>query len=151
MRSACCLCVYVSPFPSKFWMPVPVFMTPGAAPEPFPMAHFINSSWQTVCPSYRYKVTVRLSVSLQRLGKHVPAATNTCNNRRIVGPVIFYVVRVLSKDSLSACLFIPLSLLGNNSVKTFPRQWRIVGGVVFYAVRIVSKEIRRLFIPRTFC
>jgi hypothetical protein len=39
-----------------------------------------------------------------------------------------------------------LSLLGNNSIKTFPRQRRI-GGVVFYAVRVVSKENRRLILP----
>jgi hypothetical protein len=32
----------------------------------------------------------------QGLGKHVPATTNIRNNRRIVGRVIFYAVRVLS-------------------------------------------------------
>jgi hypothetical protein len=58
----------------------------------------------------------------QRLGKHVSAATNTPNNRRIVGLIIFYAVRVLSKESLGVCLCIPLSLLGNKSVKIFPRQ-----------------------------
>jgi hypothetical protein len=36
----------------------------------------------------------------QRLGQHVPAATNTRYNIRIVGRVIFYAVRVLSKESL---------------------------------------------------
>jgi hypothetical protein len=46
-------------------------------------------------------------VARQRLGKHVPAATNACNNRRIIGRVISYAVRVLSKESLC----IPLSLL----------------------------------------
>jgi hypothetical protein len=45
----------------------------------------------------------------------------------------------------------PLSLLGNNSVKTFLRQQRTVEGVVFYAVRVVSKEIGRLVLPRTSC
>jgi hypothetical protein len=48
----------------------------------------------------------------QRLGKHVPAATNTRNNRRNVGRVILYAVRVLSKESLWVCLRIPLLLLG---------------------------------------
>jgi hypothetical protein len=43
----------------------------------------------------------------------------------------------------------PLSLLGNGSVNTFPRQRRIVGGMVFYAVHVISKESRRLVIPRT--
>jgi hypothetical protein len=70
----------------------------------------------------------------QRLGKHVTAATNTCNNRRNVGLVIFCAVRILSKESLWVCLCVPLSLLGNSSVKTLPRQRRFVGGVVFYAV-----------------
>jgi hypothetical protein len=45
------------------------------------------------------------------------------------------VVRVLSKESLSVCL--PLLLLGNNLVKTFPRQRRIAGGIVFYAIRVL--------------
>jgi hypothetical protein len=67
----------------------------------------------------------------KRLGKHVPAATNTRNNRRIVGCVISYAVRVLSKESLWVSLCIPLLLLGNNTVKTFPRQRRIVRSVVF--------------------
>jgi hypothetical protein len=44
----------------------------------------------------------------------------------------------------------PLSLISNKSVKTFP--WQInVGGIVFYAVPIVSKESRRLVLPRTSC
>jgi hypothetical protein len=48
-------------------------------------------------------------------------------------------------------LCIPLSLLGKNSVKTFPRERKIVGGAVFYAVRVVSKERRRLILTRTSC
>jgi hypothetical protein len=83
----------------------------------------------------------------QRLGKHVPAATNTRWNRRIIERVIFYTARVLSKDSLWVCLCIPLPLLGKTSVKTFSRQQRILGGVVFYAVHVLSKENRRLVLP----
>jgi hypothetical protein len=64
----------------------------------------------------------------QRFGKHIPAATNTHYNRRIVGRVWLWV-----------CLCILLSLLGNNSVKTFLRRRRIVGGVVFYAIHVLSK------------
>jgi hypothetical protein len=37
-------------------------------------------------------------VARQRLGKHVPETMNTHNNRRNVGRVIFYAVRVLSKE-----------------------------------------------------
>jgi hypothetical protein len=68
----------------------------------------------------------------QRLGKHVPASTNTGNNRRIVRHVIIYAVCFLPKECLCVCLCIPLSLLGNNTVKMFPRQRRIIGGVTFY-------------------
>jgi hypothetical protein len=35
----------------------------------------------------------------QRLGKHVPAATNMRNNRRIFGSVVFCAVRVVWKVS----------------------------------------------------
>jgi hypothetical protein len=89
-------------------------------------------------------------VATQQLGKHVPAATNT-RNRRIDWRVVFYVVRVISKESLWACLRIILSLLGNGSVNTFPRQRRIVGGVLLYAICVVSKEIRRSVLHRTSC
>jgi hypothetical protein len=44
-----------------------------------------------------------------------------------------------------------MSLVGNNSLKTFSRQQRIVGGVVFYVVRVVWKETRRLVLPSTSC
>jgi hypothetical protein len=73
-------------------------------------------------------------VERQRLGKHVPAAKNIRNNGRNVGRVCLWV-----------CLCIPLSLLGNNSVKTFPRQRRIVRGVVFYTIHVVSKELLVVF------
>jgi hypothetical protein len=72
-------------------------------------------------------------VASQRFDKHVPAARNT-HNSRIVGRL---------------CLCIPLSLVGNSSVKTFPRQRRVVGGVIFCAVCVVSKESRRLVLPKT--
>jgi hypothetical protein len=51
---------------------------------------------------------------------------------------------MLVSVGLSMC---PLSLLGNNSVKTFPRQRRIAGGVVFYAVRVVSRKVGYQFFP----
>jgi hypothetical protein len=73
-------------------------------------------------------------------GFWVPAATNTSNNRRIVGRMCLWV-----------CLCVPLSMLGSNTVKTFSRQRIIVGGVVFYAVGVLSKESRRLMFPITSC
>jgi hypothetical protein len=49
-----------------------------------------------------------------------------------------------SPQSVSVCVSL-LSLLGNNSVKTFLRQRRIVAGVVFYAILGVPKESRGFF------
>jgi hypothetical protein len=79
-------------------------------------------------------------VATQRLGKHVPAAMNIRNNRRVAGRVCLWL-----------CLCIPLSLLCNNSVKTFSRRKITVGGAVFYAARVVSKESSRLVLLRTSC
>lgn len=93
---------------------------------------------------------IPLFVARQQLSKHVPLAKNTWNSRRIVGPVIFCVVCVLSKESLWVWC-IPLSLLSNGSVNTFQQQRRIVGTIVFYAVHVVLKECRWLVIPRTSC
>jgi hypothetical protein len=116
------------------------------APEPILVAYFINPSHQSVClyvcllsllgkGSVKY---ISSFIARQLLGKHVPAATNTRNNRIIVGRV-------------SLCIYVSLSLLLNNLVKAFPRQRKIVRCVVFYAVRIASKESRRLFLLRTSC
>jgi hypothetical protein len=85
----------------------------------------------------------------QLLGIHVPAATNTLNNRRIVGGVVFCTILIILKENLLVCLCIPLSLLGNGSLNTFPRRRRIDGGAVFYAVHVVSKESRRLVLIKT--
>jgi hypothetical protein len=38
-------------------------------------------------------------VARQLLGKHVPAVTNTRDNRRNVGCVVFYAARDISKES----------------------------------------------------
>jgi hypothetical protein len=73
-------------------------------------------------------------VSRKRLGKHVSAVKNTRNNTRNIEGM---------------CLFIQVSLVGNNSVKTFPRQRIFVGGAVFYAISVVWNESRRLILPRT--
>jgi hypothetical protein len=80
-----------------------------------------------------------LIVARQRLGRHVPVATNTRNNSRIPGGAVFYTVRVVWKESLWVCLCMPPSLLGNGTVNTLLRQRRIVRGVVSCAVCVVSK------------
>jgi hypothetical protein len=47
-------------------------------------------------------------------------------------------------------LYVPLSLLGNNPVKKFPRQRIIVGSVFFYAFRTVSRKVGDYFFPEFF-
>jgi hypothetical protein len=101
MRLPCCLCdsgicMCIPPF--QIWMREPVFMKLGIyfmAPETISAAYFIN-------PSHQY-VSVYVSspiVGRQRLGKHVPAVKNTRNNKRVIGHLAFYAVRVVSKVSL---------------------------------------------------
>jgi hypothetical protein len=88
----------------QIWMSGPVFMKLGMhtlAPQPISMTYFINPSHQSVC-LYVYPPII----ARQRHSKHVPAATNTRNDRRIVGLVILYNARALSKESLwvSVCI-----------------------------------------------
>jgi hypothetical protein len=140
MRSPCCLCVCESHL--------------------LTFECLNRSLWNLVCTSISWHLSSSQSVCMsvcvallslvgkglikyipfiagQRLGKHVPAATNTRKNTRVVRRVF-------------RGLCIPLSFLGNNSLKTFPRQ-RWIGGVVFYAVRVVSYESRQLVLPRSYC
>jgi hypothetical protein len=87
------------------------------ATEPISTAYFINlpSVYMCVCVSLLSLLgngsikCIPPNVARQRLGNHVTAATNTCNNRQIVGRIIFYAVRVISKESLCVCLCIPPS------------------------------------------
>jgi hypothetical protein len=44
-------------------------------------------------------------------------------------------------------LCIPLLLLGNGSVNTFPPLRRIVGDVVFYAVSVFQRNVDDWFLP----
>jgi hypothetical protein len=86
-------------------MSEPIFLKLGTyvyvnEPESISTANFINISHQSVC-LYVYP----LIVARQRLGRHVPAAMNTRNNRRIVGGIIFYTVRVVIKEILWVCMW----------------------------------------------
>jgi hypothetical protein len=119
------------------------------ASQPISMAYFTNPSHLSVSVyvsllSLLGKGLVKciplFVVGKRLVNMYVHAAQNTCNNRRTVRRVCLWV-----------CVCIPLSLLRNNSLKTFPRQRRIVGGVIFYAVRVVSKESRRSVLPRSSC
>jgi hypothetical protein len=82
-----------------------------------------QSSWNMACVSwhlspYPWCTSLIPPVSLclyvypsivarQRVGKFVPAAKNTRNNRRIVGRVVFCTVGVVPKESVWVCLRIP--------------------------------------------
>jgi hypothetical protein len=110
-----------------------------------PLPHQPLNDWTNLCghlndvlhkslPSVCVSVCVSLfSLLSKRLGKHVPAPTNTSNN-----------IMIFKRLCLWVCLCIPLLLLDNNSVTTYPRQRRIAGDVIFYAVRVVSKESMQL-------
>jgi hypothetical protein len=45
-------------------------------------------------------------VARQWLSKHIPAATNTHNNRSIVGGVIYYTLHAITRESV--CLYPPI-------------------------------------------
>jgi hypothetical protein len=108
MGSSCCMGIYVSPAnqPLNDWTDLYetwYIMTP----EPISTAYFINPSHQSVYPPIVARQRIRKmcpSRARQRLDKHVPATTNTRNNRRIVGRFIFFAVRILSKESRRSVL-----------------------------------------------
>jgi hypothetical protein len=75
---------------------------------PISTAYFTNPSHQYMCLHvYPPIVDILIFFTRQRPGKHVPTATNTRNNRRIVGRLC--------------------PLLGNNSVNTFLRNQELLG------------------------
>jgi hypothetical protein len=114
------------------------------APEPISTAYFIDRVHQSV------SVCVSPIIAWQRLGRHVPAATNT-HNRRFVGGVVFLMVCIISNKCQWVSLCIPLSLLGNGALNMIQRQRGIVGGVTFYVVCVVLKNCRLLVLLRTSC
>jgi hypothetical protein len=101
MRSPCCLCVCES-HPINYLMTEPNFMELGMyimKPGPISTTYYINPSHQSVC-LYVYPI-----IAMQRLGKNVIAGNEyTRNNRRIVGSVVFYAVRVMSKKLMRLVL-----------------------------------------------
>jgi hypothetical protein len=71
--------------------------------EPISAAHFINPFHQSACLS---RIVAR-----QRLGKHVPTATNIRNNSRIGRYIVFYTLYVVSKESRRVVLPIASSII----------------------------------------
>jgi hypothetical protein len=134
----------------NFWMLEPIFMKRGMyimAPEPISTAYFINPSHQSVSvcvsllslPGKGSVKCIPPFSARQRLGNTFPPQRIQATSEELLGVCVW------------VCLCIPLLLLGNNSVKTFPRERKIVGGIVFYAVLVVSKESTRLVLPRVSC
>jgi hypothetical protein len=105
---AVCVSVIPTHTPINLQIVEQIFMKVGMyimALELISTTYFINPSHQSVC-LYVYPFVAR-----RPPGKPVPAAKNTRNNIRIVRRVFLWV-----------CLCIPLSLLGSNVLKIFPRQ-----------------------------
>jgi hypothetical protein len=103
--------------------------------------HLSPSQWHTSwIPPIRLCVCmcIPLLVARKWLGRHVLTATNTCKIEKLLET--FCIWSVSYQGRVWVCLCIPLSLLGNGSVNTFPRQQRIFGGVVFHMVCVISKE-----------
>jgi hypothetical protein len=99
MRSPCCLCVSVclcippSTFEclkQTFWNFVCISLHLST------LNSGLHKSPTSICVSVCVSLPI---VARQRLGKHVPAAKNTCNSRRIVGRFFFCAVHVVSKES----------------------------------------------------
>jgi hypothetical protein len=91
-----------------------------------------------------------VSVARQPLGRHVPAATNTSNNRRIVEGVVLCTARLVSKENLWVCLCIPPVVAGQRLGKHVPaatKCWRRR----FLCCSYRTKESRRLVLPSTSC
>jgi hypothetical protein len=139
LRPPCCLCVCISPLSTFDYLAnlyEPWYVYHGTWAH---LSGVLHKSLPSVCVC----MCIFLIVARQWLDRHVPMATNRCRNRRKVG-VIFYMVHVISKDSLCVCLRIPLSLLGNGSVNTLPQQQIIAESVIFYAIHIALNKSRQL-------
>jgi hypothetical protein len=144
MRSPCCQCVWVSPYQlSNAWTNLY---------ETWYEYHgnwaHLNSVLHKSLPLVCVSVCVSLLslqgncsvkciphfVAKQCLGKHVPAVTNTCNSRRIV-------------EHVAVCLCIPLSLLGNNLVKTFPRNKKLLEASFSMRSMSYQRDVGECFFP----
>jgi hypothetical protein len=84
MRSPCCLvCLCIPPSTLEYITIVyETYYIYIMAPDQISTAYFMNPSHQSVC-------LYSPIIAGQRLGKHVPAATNTRNNRT-VGRIVSY-------------------------------------------------------------
>jgi hypothetical protein len=49
-----------------------------------------------------------LTIARHWPGKHIPMATNTCNNRRIVDRIFFYMASIISKESVCMHMYPPI-------------------------------------------
>jgi hypothetical protein len=126
----CAVCLSVYHPLINFQMTEPIFMKLGVyimATEPISTAYFTNPFHQSVClhvyPSYHCKTRAQSSVSLHSLLGN--SSVNTFPWQRIHTMIEelfgthFLCSPCLIKEGLWVCLYMPLLLLRNNSVKTF--------------------------------
>jgi hypothetical protein len=143
------VCLWIPPSHINFWMPEHIFMKLGVYIYNVAWAH-LNGILHKSLPSVRVSVCVSILsllgkgpvkyvppfIARQRLGKHVPARTNTCNNRRSLGRVCLWV-----------CLYNLVSLLGNNSVNTFPWQRRFFEASFSMRSVLYQRKVCDYFFP----
>jgi hypothetical protein len=124
MRSPCCLSICESTLSTfeclnqSFWNLVCI---------PCHLSPFQRLTWWNPLISLCVCMCSPPFIARQRLGKHVPTATNT---------------HATLEELLEPYVCIPLPLLRNTSIQTYPRKRRIFGSVVFSAVRVISNKSR---------
>jgi hypothetical protein len=122
------LSVYPSPPPPvNFWVPQPIFMKISVyimAPEPIPMAYFINPSHRSMCLHVYLPIAAK-----QRLGKNVTAATNTHAIEELLNAS--FSMRSLSYQRKVNDYLFPELLVLNSSVVCFETiRWSVYFAVV---------------------
>jgi hypothetical protein len=129
-------------------MPKPNFMKLGMsimAHMPISTACFINSSNRSVCLHLYHLIVPR-----QRLSKKRHCGNEyTCNNRRTVGFVVFYMARVVSKESRSVlpiipCLKYTLCSYANITIlKTENKDWDVPNAFAHPTTKKVGADADR--------
>jgi hypothetical protein len=143
MRPPRCLCVCES-HDNNFWMPDSIFMKLDMyimALEPISTAYFINPSRQALC------LCILLFLS-NGSAKRYRRNEYTRNNTRIVGGIVFYAVRIVSKESrrlvLQTTFFIViLDFVKSQFLFKATVSWKLV---VFPSLRdVISWRIQPIF------
>jgi hypothetical protein len=138
------LCACESP-PINFWMPKPIFIKLST----YIMAHLKGALYKSLASMCVLVCFTPLSLLGNSSVTHFCANEYTQQYKNCWSRRFLCCPCHIKGESVN--LYISLSLLGNGSVNTFPRQWRIVVGVVFSVVHVISKKSRWLVLPKTSC